>query len=109
MIGTARESDGNNSQAEHRSCSVPRQRAQRFGGLRGRIDVGLSGLVQRRAGRQDDEIHDEVGEGHAAQDIVSGLTQFVVQYGGPLSIPEAAGGDHLLDLDVGLPGVEIGR
>src|SRR5436190_1891154 len=49
------------------------QWAQRLGGRRRGADVGLAGLVERRRGGQDDEVHHQVREEHPDAGIPGGV------------------------------------
>ena len=66
-------------------------------------------LTLSAARRKDDEIHDHIRECHSDHDIPSRSPKIVIA--GALSIgqPGFSLCDFLFDLDVGLPGVEIGR
>src|SRR5690606_42001374 len=65
-------------QGEQRAGRLAGQGAQRLGRLGRGGDVVLAGGVERRARRQDDEVHHQVGERHADQDVAAAARQLLV-------------------------------
>ena len=89
--------------------SISGQWPESLGGFSGRRNIGLPMRVKGRGRRQDDEVHHEIREEYAGQDIPPRPPEFGVGRAASLLHGPLAGGPVLFDLLGGRAEEQIGR